>query len=92
MLAEGGWFCEIGKRDIYMNSKLGMFALRKNVTISAVDTDRLLETKPRLVRKISSLVLDLLANGKLPPISIVEYHKTKKIQNSIKQQIDTIKM
>lgn len=73
MLAEGGWFCEIGKRDIYANSKIGMYALRKNATITAVDTDRLLETHPLVARELSLLLVDLIAQGKLETIPIEVY-------------------
>lgn len=72
-MAEGGWFCEIGKRDIYGNSKLGMYAMRKNISITAVDTDRLLMTHPLLMREISLLLVDLIAQGKLDTIPIEEY-------------------
>jgi hypothetical protein len=78
VLAEGGWFCEIGKRDVYTNSKIGMCALRKNITFTAVDSDRLLETHPRLVRELSTQVSDLIAGGKLVPIHIEEYHQKMK--------------
>lgn len=77
MLAEGGWFCEIGKRDIYANSKIGMFALRKNITITAVDSDRLVVTHPGIVNEIASLVVDLIADGKLTTLPIEEYHNKK---------------
>ncbi len=72
-LAEGGWFCEIGKRDIYSNSKIGMFALRKNITITAVDIDRLMVSHPSLLREISCAILDLIAEGKLAPIPVEDY-------------------
>jgi hypothetical protein len=72
-LAEGGWFCEIGKRDIYSNTKIGMYALRKNITITAVDTDRLPITHPHIAHEATLLFVDLIAKGKLPPIPIEVY-------------------
>ena len=74
VLAEGGWFCEIGKRDIYTNSKIGLCAMRKNITFTAVDTDRLVETHPRIVENLSKEVAELIKGGHLPPIPIEEYH------------------
>lgn len=73
VLAEGGWFCEIGKRDIYSNSKMGMYAFRKNISFTAVDTDRLLMTHPHAMREISLLLVDLIAQGKLDTIHTEEY-------------------
>eukprot|EP00026_Physarum_polycephalum_P000465 Phypoly_transcript_00466.p1 GENE.Phypoly_transcript_00466~~Phypoly_transcript_00466.p1 ORF type:complete len:1508 (+),score=196.62 Phypoly_transcript_00466:129-4526(+) len=73
VLAYKGWFCEIGKRDIYANSKIGMYALRKNITLTAVDTDSLSETHPYLARELCTLLVDLIAGGKLAPIAIEEY-------------------
>jgi hypothetical protein len=40
-LAPGGRFLEIGKMDVYGNSKLGLMALRKNASFVAIDLDRL---------------------------------------------------
>jgi hypothetical protein len=50
-----------------------MYALRKNVTITAVDTDRLLVTHQAEVRKISEHIVSLFASGQLPTIPIDEY-------------------
>lgn len=78
MLAEGGWFCEIGKRDVYSNTKIGMYDLRKNITVTVIDTDRLLETHPRLAREISQLLVDLISKGELATIPITEYPNSYK--------------
>jgi hypothetical protein len=51
--------------------------MRKNITITAVDTDRLMVTHPRLARDISSLLVDLIAEEKLAPIPIEEYLQHK---------------
>lgn len=77
VLAESGWFCEIGKKDIYTNSKIGMFPMRKNITITAVDIDRLLETHPRVVNKLALLLADLVAQRELNTIQITEYQWKK---------------
>jgi hypothetical protein len=74
VLAYRGWFCELGKRDIYSNTKIGMYALRKGITITGVDTDSLLNTHPMLARDMCELLINLIAEGKLPTIAIEEYH------------------
>ncbi len=48
-LAPYGRFVELGKRDIYQNSKLGMWAFRKNTAFFAVDMNGLMRQKPALV-------------------------------------------
>ena len=52
ILADYGRFLEIGKRDIYGNSPLGLRAFRKNVSFSAIDLDRGLREKPDLCSKM----------------------------------------
>ena len=51
-LAGNGRFVELGKRDIYQNSKLGLWNFRKNLSYFAVDLGRLLENAPVLSRAL----------------------------------------
>ncbi|HYX18244.1 MAG TPA: SDR family NAD(P)-dependent oxidoreductase [Nostoc sp.] len=46
VLAAYGRFLEIGKQDIYGNSKLGLRPFRNNLSFFAVDVDRLLRDRP----------------------------------------------
>jgi 1-acyl-sn-glycerol-3-phosphate acyltransferase len=43
-----GRFIEIGKRDIYGDSKIGLLGFRKNISFFAVDLDRLCNERPAL--------------------------------------------
>ena len=52
ILAPYGRFLEIGKRDIYGNTPLGLKAFRNNVTLAAIDLDRGLREKPDLCSKM----------------------------------------
>jgi NADPH:quinone reductase-like Zn-dependent oxidoreductase/acyl carrier protein len=49
-LAPYGRFLELGKRDIYQNSKLGLWGFRKNVSFFAIDLGGLLTAKPIFVK------------------------------------------
>ena len=49
ILGEGGRFLEIGKRDIYQNTRLGLRPFRKNQAFFAIDLDRLMRERPALV-------------------------------------------
>ena len=51
-LAPYGRFLELGKRDIYQNSKLGLWGFRKNVSFFAIDLGGLLTEKPAFIRTL----------------------------------------
>jgi amino acid adenylation domain-containing protein/non-ribosomal peptide synthase protein (TIGR01720 family) len=55
-LADHGRFLEIGKRDIYQNSRLGLLPFRKNLSFLAIDLDRGLRERPA---RFSALFRDL---------------------------------
>ena len=52
VLADYGRFLEIGKRDIYMNSRLGMRPFKKNLSFIAIDLDRAMRQKPALISSL----------------------------------------
>ncbi len=49
VLADYGRFLEIGKRDIYGNTRLGLRPFRKNLSFFAIDLDRMLRDRPARV-------------------------------------------
>ena len=66
LLAMAGRFVEIGKRDIYGDSKLGLFPFRRNLSYYAVDLALLSVTHPAQVRELLNTVYTLTADGSLP--------------------------
>ena len=66
LLAFGGRFVEIGKRDIYADTWLGLFPFRRNLTFFAVDLGLMTDTHPEKVRDLVSRVFQLTADGVLP--------------------------
>ena len=66
LLAMGGRFVEIGKRDIYGDSKLGLFPFRRNLSFYAVDLALLSVTHPAQVRELLNTVYTMTADGSLP--------------------------
>lgn len=54
ILAPYGRFLEIGKRDIYQNSRLGMRPFRKGLAFFAIDLSRIIAEKPDLVQEMLS--------------------------------------
>jgi len=63
ILRPGGRFLEIGKADIYDNSKIGLMTLRKNALFAAIDMDRLALDDPVLTSEITQQVFHHLSKG-----------------------------
>lgn len=66
LLTFGGRFVEIGKRDIYGDTKLGLFPFRRNLSFYAVDLALLTLTSPGHTRKLMQTVFANIADGTLP--------------------------
>ena len=62
-LAPYGRFVEIGKRDIYDNTHIGLLAFRQNLSFFAVDLDRLCLERPVEVGRMMQEIVDRLASG-----------------------------
>lgn len=67
LLAFGGRFIEIGKRDIYDDTRLGLYALRRNLSLHAVDLALMTATQPWRIQKLLSDVYRLVADGLKQP-------------------------
>ncbi len=66
LLTFGGRFVEIGKRDIYGDTRLGLFPFRRNLSFHAVDLALMSFSHPHRLRKLLSTVYQLAADGALP--------------------------
>jgi polyketide synthase 5 len=66
LLAFGGRFVEIGKRDIYADTRLGLFPFRRNLAFYAVDLALMTLTHPDKIRGLLEKVYQLTADGSLP--------------------------
>jgi acyl transferase domain-containing protein/thioesterase domain-containing protein/acyl carrier protein len=64
-LAPGGRFLEIGKRDVYANTALGMRALRKNISVHVIDMGQIMAQQPERVHTLLQRIGQLLHTGKL---------------------------
>jgi polyketide synthase 5 len=67
LLADGGRFVEIGKRDVYANARLGMFPFRRNLTFHYVDLALMSESHPQRIGQLLGTVFHRVADGDLPP-------------------------
>ncbi len=73
LLATGGRFVEIGKRDVYGNTRLGMFPFRRNLTFYYVDLALMSLSHPKRVGELLRTVYQLVADGELPSAAYTEY-------------------
>jgi NAD(P)-dependent dehydrogenase (short-subunit alcohol dehydrogenase family)/acyl carrier protein len=68
VLADHGRFLEIGKRDIYGNSKVGLLPFRKNLSFTAIDLDRSLRQRRSAIGEQFREVVRLVDEGRLAPL------------------------
>ncbi|OBF77271.1 polyketide synthase [Mycobacterium sp. 852002-51613_SCH5001154] len=66
LLAFGGRFIELGKRDIYRDTHLGLFPFRRNLSLFAVDLALLTFSHPETIRRLLATVYQRTADGELP--------------------------
>jgi polyketide synthase 5 len=73
LLALGGRFIEIGKRDIYGDTKMGLFPFRRNLAFHGVDLALMTVSHPQQVRSLLKKVYRLTAEGSLPMPETTHY-------------------
>ncbi|MGY4331916.1 NADPH:quinone reductase-like Zn-dependent oxidoreductase/malonyl CoA-acyl carrier protein transacylase [Bradyrhizobium sp. LB7.2] len=67
LLATGGRFIEIGKKDIYGGTWLGLSPFKRNLSFFAVDLAQMCMTAPARVQALLSRVMRLAAEEPAPP-------------------------
>ncbi|MEO6738835.1 MAG: KR domain-containing protein, partial [Chthoniobacteraceae bacterium] len=67
-LAEGGRFIEIGKRDIYQNSRIPLWPLRRNASFHVIAMDAIFSGDEALTREMLGELSDLVEKGALTPL------------------------
>lgn len=73
LLAFGGRFIEIGKKDIYGDTRMGLFPFRRNLSFYGVDLALMCMTHPAQIRKLLSTVYQMTAEGVLPQPETTHY-------------------
>jgi polyketide synthase 5 len=77
LLALGGRFIEIGKRDIYGDSRLGLFPFRRNLAFHGVDLGLMSHSHPERFHDLLDTVYRLTADGVLPMPESTHYPLTE---------------
>ncbi len=73
LLSPGGRFVEIGKRDVYGNTRLGLSPFRRNLTLHCLDLAMMADTHPQRIQNLLSTVYGLVAAGELPVPECTHY-------------------
>lgn len=68
LLRPRGRFVELGKRDLYAHRKVGLYALRRNLSISVVDLASLAADEPALIGQLLAEVLPHFGAGTFTPL------------------------
>jgi len=62
-LAPFGRFLELGKRDIYQDSRIGLWPFRQNLSFYGIDLSRLLADRPEHIRQMLDTLYQKLSEG-----------------------------
>ncbi|MBB3230180.1 type I polyketide synthase [Halomonas stenophila] len=63
-----GRFLELGKRDFYENTHIGLRPFRNNLSYFGIDSDQLMKAQPELTRQLFSEMMGLFHDGTLSPL------------------------
>jgi phthiocerol/phenolphthiocerol synthesis type-I polyketide synthase C len=63
-----GRFLELGKRDFYENTRIGLRPLRNNISYFAIDADQLMCERPDLTRELLAEVMQLFREHVFHPL------------------------
>ena len=63
-----GRFLELGKRDFYENTSLGLRPFRNNISYFGIDADQLMGVHPELTARLFAEVMQLLTDHQLSPL------------------------
>nr|WP_321455500.1 polyketide synthase [uncultured Cohaesibacter sp.] len=63
-----GRFLELGKRDFYGNTKIGLRPFRRNVSYFGIDADQLLNHRPQRAKQLLAELSDLIKQEQFTPL------------------------
>jgi len=63
-----GRFLELGKRDFYENTRIGLRPFRNNIAYFGIDADQLMQEQPALTQSLFREVMKLFEDGTLRPL------------------------
>jgi len=72
-----GRFLELGKRDFYENTRVGLRPFRNNLSYFGIDADQLMSERPELTQRLFTEVLGLFEQGVLHPLPYRAFDATE---------------
>lgn len=63
-----GRFMELGKRDFYENTRIGLRPFRNNISYFGIDADQMMVERAELTRQLFAQIMGLFAKGELHPL------------------------
>lgn len=63
-----GRFLELGKRDFYENTRIGLRPFRNNISYFGIDADQLMNERPDLTQRLFGQMMALFRQGALHPL------------------------
>lgn len=78
-----GRLLELGKRDFYENSRIGLRPFRNNITYFGIDADQLLTERAELARRLFQELMELFHQGALHPLPYRAFDSSR-IQDSFR--------
>ena len=73
ILAPGGRFIELGKKDVFADANLGLAGLAKSASFAVVDLDLNLKLRPAKYRRLLQHILQHVADGELEVLPVTEF-------------------
>jgi phthiocerol/phenolphthiocerol synthesis type-I polyketide synthase C len=73
LLKPFGRFLELGKRDFYENTRIGLRPFRNNISYFGIDADQLLVAQPAVSKQLFQEVMALFTRGVLHPLPYVAF-------------------
>ena len=68
VLSPFGRFLELGKRDFYENTRIGLRPFRNNISYFGIDADQLMSERPDLTRRLFQQIIALFNEGVFHPL------------------------
>lgn len=68
-----GRFIELGKRDFYENTHIGLRPFRNNISYFGVDADQLMQERPELTHRLYTEMMALFDDGTLFPLPYTRF-------------------
>ncbi|MCE9543408.1 MAG: SDR family NAD(P)-dependent oxidoreductase [Verrucomicrobia bacterium] len=73
VLAPYGRFLEIGKRDIYRNSRIGLHPFSRSLSYHSIDLSRLMKDRPEFVAGMLGKLMEEFGNGEFSPLPVTTW-------------------